>query len=126
MSMFVTLAQGLPTRSNGPLSLKKESSSVGYIPICEWPKAVTLITNALAFAGPRAAESLLNAGFQVAVHDIPFVSWLAKADYRRAHPQGGVPFEQSPAGIGESVWAVSHCLDVLVSNDASRHGWSLV
>lgn len=87
-------------------------------------KPVVLITNALAFAGPPAVESLLKAGFQVVVHDVAFVSSIAQASYRSAHPDVFILPDQTPTEIVESAWAVSNRLDVLVSNDAYRpiHG----
>jgi len=87
-------------------------------------KPVALITNALAFAGPPAVDSLLKAGFQVVVHDVAFISSEARENYRSAHPEVVVLPDQTPAEIVESAWAVSHRLDVLVSNDAYRpiHG----
>jgi len=88
------------------------------------PKPVALITNALAFAGPAAVDSLLKAGFQVVVHDVAFISADAQANYRSANPDVVVLPDQTPAEIVESAWAVSNRLDVLVSNDAYRpiHG----
>jgi len=87
-------------------------------------KPVALITNALAFAGPPAVDSLLRAGFQVVVHDVAFISSDAQANYRSANPDVVVLPDQAPVEIVESAWAVSHRLDVLVSNDAYRpiHG----
>lgn len=87
-------------------------------------KPVALITNALAFAGPPAVESLLKAGFQVVVHDVAFVSSIAQASYRSAHPDVFILPDQTPTEIVESAWAVSNRLDVLVSNDAYQpiHG----
>jgi NAD(P)-dependent dehydrogenase (short-subunit alcohol dehydrogenase family) len=87
-------------------------------------KPVVLITNALAFAGPPAVESLLKAGFQVVVHDVAFMSLTAQADYRSAYPDVFILPDQTPTEIVESAWAVSNRLDVLVSNDAYRpiHG----
>ena len=87
-------------------------------------KPVALITNALAFAGPPAVDSLLKAGFQLVVHDVAFISSAAKENYRNAHPEVLVLPDQTPAEIVESAWAVSRRLDVLVSNDAYRpiHG----
>ena len=90
----------------------------------ELTKPVALITNALVFAGPPAANSLLKAGFQVVVHDVAFISAEAKANYRSAHPDVVVLPDQTPAEIVESAWAVNNRLDVLVCNDAYRpiHG----
>jgi NAD(P)-dependent dehydrogenase (short-subunit alcohol dehydrogenase family) len=87
-------------------------------------KPVALITNALAFAGPPAVESLLKAGFQVVVHDVAFVSPIAQASFRSAHPEVFILPDQTPTEIVESAWAISNRLDVLVSNDAYRpiHG----
>ena len=87
-------------------------------------KAVALITNALAFAGPPAVDSLLKAGFQVVVHDVAFISAAAQENYRSANPDVVVLADQAPQEIVESAWAVSNRLDVLVSNDAYRpiHG----
>lgn len=87
-------------------------------------KPVVLITNALSFAGPAAVKSLLNAGFQVVVHDVAFSSSIAQASYRAANPDVFVIPEQTPAEIVESAWAMGNRLDVLVSNDAYRpiHG----
>lgn len=87
-------------------------------------KPVALVTNALAFAGPPAVESLRKAGFQVVVHDVGFVSSGLQADYRNAHPDVFVLPDQTPAEIVESAWGLSNRLDVLVSNDAYRpiHG----
>ncbi len=87
-------------------------------------KPVALITNARAFAGPPAVDSLQKAGFQVVVHDVAFVSSIAQANYRSANPDVFILPDQSPAEIVESDWAVSNRLDVLVSNDAYRpiHG----
>ena len=87
-------------------------------------KPVVLITNALAFAGPPAVESLLKAGFRVVVHDVAFVSSIAQANYRSAHPDVFILPDQTPTEIVESAWAVSNRLDALVSNDAYRpiHG----
>ena len=87
-------------------------------------KPVVLITNALAFAGPPAVESLRKAGFQVVVHDVAFVSSIAQANYRSANPDVFILTEQTPTEIVESAWAVNNRLDVLVSNDAYRpiHG----
>lgn len=87
-------------------------------------KPVVLITNALSFAGPAAVKSLLNAGFQVVVHDVAFSSSIAQASYRAANPDVFVIPEQTPAEIVESAWAAGNRLDVLVSNDAYRpiHG----
>lgn len=81
-------------------------------------KPVALITNALAFAGPPAVESLLKAGFQVVVHDVAFMSSIAQANYRSANPEAFILPDQTPKEIIESAWAVSNRLDVLVSNDA--------
>jgi 3-oxoacyl-[acyl-carrier protein] reductase len=90
----------------------------------ELTKPVALITNALAFAGPPAVNSLLKAGFQVVVHDVAFISAEAQANYRTANPDVVVLPDQTPAEIVESAWAVNNRLDVLVSNDAYRpiHG----
>ena len=87
-------------------------------------KPVALITNALAFAGPPAVDSLLKAGFQVVVHDVAFISAEAQANYRSANPDVVVLPDQTPAEIVESAWAVNNRLDVLVCNDAYRpiHG----
>ena len=87
-------------------------------------KPVALITNALAFAGPPAVDSLHKAGFQVVVHDVAFVSSIAQANYRSANPDVFILSDQTPTEIVESAWAVSNRLDVLVSNDAYRpiHG----
>ena len=87
-------------------------------------KPVALITNALAFAGPPAVESLLKAGFQVVVHDVAFMSSIVQTDYRSANPDVFILPDQTPTEIVESAWAVSNRLDVLVSNDAYRpiHG----
>lgn len=87
-------------------------------------RPVALITNALAFAGPAAVDTLLKAGFQVVVHDVAFISSEAQANYRSANPDVFVIPDQTPVAIVESAWAVSNRLDVLVSNDAYRpiHG----
>ncbi len=87
-------------------------------------KPVALITNALAFAGPPAVDALLTAGFQVVVHDVAFVSLEVQQQYRTTNPDVVIVPDQSPAEIVEAAWAVSHRLDVLVSNDAYRpiHG----
>ena len=89
-------------------------------------KPVALITNALAFAGPPAVDSLLKAGFQVVVHDVALMSSIAHANYRSANPDVFALPDQTPAEIVEFAWAwaVNHRLDVLVSNDAYRpiHG----
>jgi 3-oxoacyl-[acyl-carrier protein] reductase len=87
-------------------------------------KPVALITNALAFAGPPAVESLRKAGFQIVVHDVAFMSSGAQAGYRSANPDVFILSDQTPTEIVESAWAVSNRLDVLVSNDAYRpiHG----
>ena len=84
----------------------------------ELTRPVALITNALAFAGPAAVDSLLKAGFQVVVHDVAFISAQAQADYQRAKPDVLVLQSQAPEQIVESAWARSNRLDVLVSNDA--------
>lgn len=86
-------------------------------------KPVALITNALEFAGPQAVDVLLDAGFQVVVHDVAFISDEARANYRSGHPEIVLP-DKTPAQIVESAWAVSQRLDVLVSNDDYRpiHG----
>ncbi len=81
---------------------------------------VALITNALAFAGPPAVDSLRNAGFQVVVHDAAFISSTAQANYRSVNPDVFILADQTPKEIVESAWAVSNRLDVLVSNDAYR------
>ena len=83
-------------------------------------KPVALITNALAFAGPAAVDSLLKAEFKVVVHDVAFISSIAQANYRSANPDVFVIPDQTPVEIVESAWAVSNRLDVLVSNDAYR------
>jgi NAD(P)-dependent dehydrogenase (short-subunit alcohol dehydrogenase family) len=87
-------------------------------------KPVALITNALEFAGPPAVDALVQAGFQVVVHDVAFAARQAQEDYQRAHPEVVVLTDQAPAEIVESACAVSNRLDVLVSNDAYRpiHG----
>lgn len=87
-------------------------------------KPVALITNALAFAGPAAVNSLLKAEFKVVVHDVAFISSIVQANYRSANPDVFVIPDQTPVEIVESAWAVSNRLDVLVSNDAYRpiHG----
>ena len=83
-----------------------------------------LVTNALSFAGPPAVAALLNAGFQVVVHDVSFAAVSAQAAYQSANPEVVVLADQTPVDIVESAWGISNRLDVLVSNDAYQpiHG----
>jgi NAD(P)-dependent dehydrogenase (short-subunit alcohol dehydrogenase family) len=81
-------------------------------------KPVAIVTNALAFAGPAAVESLVKAGFQVVAHDVSFASSDAQQHYRQANPDVFALPDQDPVQIVETAWSISRRLDALVSNDA--------
>lgn len=77
-----------------------------------------LVTNALEFAGPPAVESLLAAGFRVAVHDRRFCEDGARAAYGDEFPGRIVLAAQEPSAIVSAAWDALGGLDVVVSNDA--------
>lgn len=81
-------------------------------------EATALVTNALEFAGPPAVESLLSAGFRIAVHDRSLSEERAHADYARKYPERIVLAVQEPREIVDHAWKRLGGLDVVVSNDA--------
>jgi len=87
-------------------------------------KRSALVTHALEFAGPPAADVLAAAGFRVAVHDCQFADEHARTSYTAAHPDRIVLAEQEPARLVEAAWSALGGLDVIVSNDAFQaiHG----
>lgn len=81
-------------------------------------ESTALVTNALEFAGPPSVESLLSAGFRVAVHDRSFSDERVRANYARNHPDQIVLAAQEPSEIVDAAWDGLGGLDVVVSNDA--------